>query len=323
MAVARDPPPIRLPGSWDRNATHDELLDEVVDSLSFKPIMHLQVRFGPHFSVRVDSRSRAPGYLAQGQPFRLRYPAARWEAEIAPGDVVLLPRGGDHTIYNDAGVPPMAFRDVASRLAVRQSRHSYLAVTGAPHQSTLFSSFFWSRELAAHPLMAALPPVLHLRPSDPAAAGWLPAMGGLLSGLGTAGIGADELANVMIRHVVHTHLRQRAAAAVPQPGGPQDAQLLPALHAIHGDPASPWSVAALADKCSLSRTAFAVRFAAATGETPMRYLARWRIHLADRLLAGQKLSLDQLAERVGYANGVALSKAYKRITGHAPAHRPD
>jgi AraC-like DNA-binding protein len=52
----------------------------------------------------------------------------------------------------------------------------------------------------------------------------------------------------------------------------------------------------------------------------MQYLAKWRIQLAASLLRSGKSSLAEIAERVGYGSEAALSRAFKREVGVAPAH---
>ena len=49
------------------------------------------------------------------------------------------------------------------------------------------------------------------------------------------------------------------------------------------------------------------------------HLARWRIHLAERLFREQRLTLQQAADRVGYSTGAILARAYKRERGVAPS----
>ncbi|WP_353618820.1 helix-turn-helix domain-containing protein [Paenacidovorax monticola] len=44
----------------------------------------------------------------------------------------------------------------------------------------------------------------------------------------------------------------------------------------------------------------------------MRYLARWRLHQATRLLQEQRLTLQQAADAVGYSTGAILARAFKR-----------
>jgi AraC-like DNA-binding protein len=51
----------------------------------------------------------------------------------------------------------------------------------------------------------------------------------------------------------------------------------------------------------------------------MQYLARWRMQLASNLLATTSMGLAEIADRVGYGSEAALSRAYKRWVGVAPA----
>ncbi len=63
-----------------------------------------------------------------------------------------------------------------------------------------------------------------------------------------------------------------------------------ALTGLHEDPARRWTVEALARTAGLSRSAFAVRFAEVVGQTPLTYLAAWRLDLAaDQLKSGSAL----------------------------------
>jgi AraC-like DNA-binding protein len=49
------------------------------------------------------------------------------------------------------------------------------------------------------------------------------------------------------------------------------------------------------------------------------YLAQWRMQLAATLLASTTMSLAEIADQVGYGSETALSRAYKRSVGVAPA----
>jgi AraC-like DNA-binding protein len=63
----------------------------------------------------------------------------------------------------------------------------------------------------------------------------------------------------------------------------------------------------------------AERFTALVGIPLMHYLARWRIQLAATWLSGTSMSVAEIAGRVGYGSEGALSRAYKRWVGVAPA----
>ena len=68
----------------------------------------------------------------------------------------------------------------------------------------------------------------------------------------------------------------------------------------------------------MSRTLFATRFRAVTGESPMRHLAKVRLGQAAGYLTTADLSVDAIARRTGYASNASLSKAFKREFGVSP-----
>jgi AraC-like DNA-binding protein len=91
-----------------------------------------------------------------------------------------------------------------------------------------------------------------------------------------------------------------------------------ALHAIHADPGYAWTIARLATRAGLSRSAFAERFAGMVGTAPMTYLTWWRMTRAGRLLREPGASVRTVAERVGYGSEFAFAKAFKREFGVPP-----
>lgn len=216
----------------------------------------------------------------------------------------------------------MTLEEVFAREKARRGKAYAMTIDG--HDSIWSGSFFWTRDFASHPVMATLPPVLHLR-GDGTEHEWLEPMVALMRWMADlrqgGGVGMEDAANVLIRHMVLAHLRGRNAAAMVQPERPlRDARVLAALRAIHTRPQEAWTVESLASACHMGRTAFAIRFQQQTGETPVRYLARWRVHLAERLLRDKSLPLDEVAEQVGYSTGAILARAYKRIVGRSPSN---
>ncbi|EIL98350.1 hypothetical protein RHOFW104T7_11905 [Rhodanobacter thiooxydans] len=91
-----------------------------------------------------------------------------------------------------------------------------------------------------------------------------------------------------------------------------------ALAAIHNEPHRPWQLADLALKAHLSRAAFAARFNTLLGVPPIAYLTSWRMKLAERMLANQRMSVDAIAEKLGYETSAAFRRAFKRVTGRTP-----
>jgi len=89
------------------------------------------------------------------------------------------------------------------------------------------------------------------------------------------------------------------------------------LDAIHGEPERKWTVRMLAERAGMSRSAFADAFRDATGATPMDYLLRWRMQLAEDLLDKGR-SVAQVASELGYASQSAFGVAFRRVKGCSP-----
>ena len=98
----------------------------------------------------------------------------------------------------------------------------------------------------------------------------------------------------------------------------QDEQIGRALVHVHRDPQHGWTVASLAEKAAMSRSAFSARFTELVGEAPMAYVTRWRMHVAQSWLREGELSVAEVAHRLGYQSEAAFSRAFKRTMGVSP-----
>ncbi len=86
---------------------------------------------------------------------------------------------------------------------------------------------------------------------------------------------------------------------------------------IHAQPEYPWSLESMAELAFMSRSKFADLFRDVVGETPGEYLTDWRMNVAQSaLLKGDTVSV--VAEKVGYENGSALARAFRKKVGVSP-----
>jgi len=78
------------------------------------------------------------------------------------------------------------------------------------------------------------------------------------------------------------------------------------------------SIDQLSEHVSLSKYHLIRRFSASTGLTPGAYLSRVRTEKAMELLRGTTLSIEVIAERIGYSSGSYFIKAFRSLTGLTP-----
>lgn len=171
------------------------------------------------------------------------------------------------------------------------------------------------------PLLTALPSAILVRRND--GFPWIgPAIDFLTSRESqSAGYTATArlLAELTFVSIVRAHLLGPMGTHKGWLRGLTDERIGRALQAMHQAPGAPWTVASLATKVGMSRTAFARLFAELVEATPIDYLTRWRMHLAAQRVTSAETNLTQLAFELGYRSDAAFREAFKRQYGVAPS----
>lgn len=98
----------------------------------------------------------------------------------------------------------------------------------------------------------------------------------------------------------------------------RDPKIYKALDAIHNNPSNEWTNEELAKITSMSKSAFISKFKSLLGETPINYVAQWRMKAAYKWFRDDNITIAEAAERCGYQTEAAFSKAFKRELGVSP-----
>ncbi len=238
--------------------------------------------------------------------------------QLVPGDIVLVPQEGGHTIADDLGTPVLPFRDVVGPGGARCSLDHD---GGGKRRTVLLCGVYDFEKQERHPLLSVLPALIHV----PASEGSSP-LASLLQILmrefcerepGSATVIA-RLVDALFVLVVRAWLTEQPEGAAGWLGALRDPQIAQALSVIHSDPGRPWTIAALAREVGQSRSAFAQRFSSLVGEPPLSYLTRRRLDLASRLLRDSSEPVYAIAGQVGYDSETSFSRAFRREFGTAP-----
>ena len=245
-------------------------------------------------------------------------PALKLEA----GDIIVFPQGDSHVMSSAPGMRGQP--DFESFRTLSQGRLP-LSVSlrgGGPERARLVCGFLGCDARPFNPLLATLPRVMHLRAEgNDTALRTLVNLALTESEVQRAGGDCvlSRLSELLFVEVVRRYVAQLPPDGVGWFAGLRDPHIGRALQRLHERPAHDWSLDGLAKDCGVSRSVLAERFAHLVGVPPIQYLAQWRIQLAASLLRGSRASLAEIAERVGYGSETALSRAFKRQVGVAPA----
>ena len=236
---------------------------------------------------------------------------------LEAGDFVLLPATPGFTMTGFEAVTPVLMDPkLLAEQAARSGGVRYGRREGAPDMRQLGGHFVFDSPDATL-LVSLLPAVVHIRGVERLRV--LVQLVGEESREQRAGRG------LVLARLVEVLLIE-ALRATPGDGAPPgllrglaDPRIAAAIRHMHGAPERHWTVAELAKKASLSRSAFFERFTRAVGMAPMEYLLAWRMALAKQLLREEDLGLEKLAGRVGYGSASAFSTAFSRHVGQSPS----
>jgi len=249
------------------------------------------------------------GWLeVEGQPDGIR---------VRAGDLVILPRGNAHSLRDTAQSRVLWLDDI---LAETPPLNGRLAHGGGGERAELVCGGFAIDQLTARPMLETLPVVVHLRGHEGRAPEWLSGLIRMISvEMAGGGPGAEAVVSRLTDALLAQALRSHLLATEPVSASPlSDPQVARALRLMRERPAAPWTVSKLAGAVGLSRSAFADRFRAATGESPMRSLTRYRLERAAAYLRRSDAGLREIARRTGYDSEVSVSKAFRRQYGTSP-----
>lgn len=247
-------------------------------------------------------------------------PEGAARARLTSGDIGVLMRGQPHALRSSLDAPVTEFADLVAHCA--PDRFPTIQVDGGRSRATMLCGFFRFDRRSTHPLLRSLPDVIHVNAGPDATL-----VDGLLtlvdkeSAAPRPGSGAlvDLMCGLLLVQLLRAQLAVDPDAAAPWILGLKDQRVAAALQLIHEQPGAAWTVAGLASRVAMSRSAFAARFAECVGEGPMGYLARCRILRAAHVLGTERLSVSEVMQRVGYQSESSFSKAFVRFLGCTPA----
>jgi AraC-like DNA-binding protein len=297
-----------------------DVLTDVLDALELRGCISARRALVPpwryNFAASQDMifhlLSSGGGYLSlEGDPTPLR---------IEGGGVLLFPFGHAHSICDELTSPLTQVLHVAY-----SAQSEYRAVPDAEEGSKMvvLCGAFRLEHPGGFPLLHSLPNVIHIPAQQGHMAPGFTEIVRLIAReaaaprLGTE-VMLRRLTELLFIQVIRIWVEQQAGTSRGWLAALHDQSISTALGLIHQSPERAWKVEELAAAVALSRPVFSARFTRLVGEPPIKYLTRWRMHRATRLLKND-VEVEKIAELLGYESEVAFRKAFKREVGIPPA----
>ena len=235
------------------------------------------------------------------------------ELRLEAGDFVLLPTTPGFTMSGFEPLAPTLLNPQVAATVLDEVRHG--RQDGPPSVRLMGGAFVFENEDVGL-LVSLLPRQIHVRGVDR-----LSIMVRLL--IEEAALqrpGRDLVLGRLVEILLVEALRLTEApgASAGLLRGLSDPRLAAAMRQMHADPARSWTMAELAAKAALSRSAFFDRFTRHVGLPPMEYLLAWRMALAKDLLRRGNVDIAEIAGRVGYGSASTFSTAFSRHVGQPP-----
>jgi AraC-like DNA-binding protein len=295
-------------------------MDPLSDVLSLlKPRSYVSAGFdaGGDWSVQFsDQYDRIKCYAVISGECWLSVEGVPDPVHLETGDCFVLPSGRPFRLASDMSLPSVD----AKTIFPPAQPGGVVSVNGGGGLFLVGSRFAVSGNHAGI-LLGMLPPIVHIhKESEQAALRW--SVERMMQELREQQPGgvlvAQHLAHMMLVQALRLHLAEGLDGSVGWFTALADKQICAAISAIHAEPAHRWTLQELAERACMSRSTFAQRFKETSGETPMEYLARWRMLLAGDRLENSSDPISVIAVSLGYESESAFSTAFKRIMGCTP-----
>ncbi|WP_041709611.1 AraC family transcriptional regulator [Advenella kashmirensis] len=321
---------IKTPEMTQQNpfALSSELISELLAGMRLRGVQYRRIQTGPSFGIGFEPKVGHAyfHFLAVGKAILRTEDGVMHE--LSAGNAVLIPQGAAHQLLSEPETPVHNIDNFgAAPLGEAVSGVNTCPSTQPTPSAILFYGCMEFDLGGMQGLGKLMPTVMVADTQAERYPGLVPILDSMkreicAGRIGFAGIMA-RLAEVAAAMIVRGWIECGCENASGLVAALRDPRLARAILALHRQPGRDWTVAELAAESHISRSVFAQRFQATIGVPPLRYATQLQMRLASQWLAHDKVSIEAVAQRLGYTSQAAFSRAFKRITGQSPGASRD
>ncbi len=288
-----------------------DALSDILKLIRLKSSVYFRKDFASPWGMEIGKSPFAQFHLVVRGHCYLQTDDMKDPTDLYAGDIVVFPKGKSHWLADDPNS-----KKVSGMNVVEAHQRNEDMFEGDKINTTLICGHFEFDNDFEHPFLQSLPEIIHITDTERRQLGWLETATQVImqetdSDEPGSEVVATRLAEVLFIQILRIYIVQSKVnggflAAL------NNKQIHNALSLIHHNPKNSWTLADIAKTIGMSRSAFAARFKQLTGNTPMNYLANWRMNIAREIIKDQHLSLIEIAEKVGYSSEASFNRAFKK-----------
>jgi AraC-like DNA-binding protein len=244
------------------------------------------------------------------------------EVSVTAGDVLIVPHGDPHVVSSGRAPKIVSTDGTLDRFLAGEL--SILRVGGGGEATHFVCGFFGCERHANRLFLSGLPMVMKINLRDDLAGQWLEhSIRHLVAEAGGGRPGRSvllsKMAEALFIEALRRYMERLPAEQTGWLAAAREEIVGATIAAIHRAPGRQWTLDGLAVEAAPSRSVLTERFARFLGESPLAYLAMWRMQLAARRLQTSRDTILQVALEVGYESEAGFIRAFKREFGLPPA----
>lgn len=222
------------------------------------------------------------------------------------GELTLIDESGKTQTFNE---PTVIFLPLP---------HTHRMIGSEENPPELVCANILYNEATTNPIAEALPSLLHFNLNDcekiKQTSQWLfeEAFENRCGRLPMINSLTDIFIIYILRHILSNKIMEHGLLA-----GLAHPQISKVILAIQNTPERQWGLEEMAELTHMSRSKFSELFKRIVGQSPGDFIIDWRITIAKSLLKQNK-SVALVANTVGYENGSALARVFRKKLGISP-----
>lgn len=290
------------------------VLDDVIDTLRFRGSIFFHSNLAAPWGISMSSIKNPRFHIALEGSFYIGTGAK--PVNVSPMDIVMIPNGEMHWIA-----------DQVDRELVTDEQSGDACSLGTPlfQKGTITNRIMCGlieyEELVTHPFTSVLPSIIHLDNIHPEHSIWMAVKlideeirrtNNLKNSI------IDRLTEVLFIKLLNKFVNENKhltgfLAALKEPS------LHKILQLIHKYPEKQWTLEKIGEVVGMSRATVQRKFKDRLGVSPIMYLSSWRMAKAYQMLKHSNLTLERIADAIGYSDSHSFRTAFKRHYGFTPS----